>query len=409
MITSSYPKQPGDGTSPFIAYLAEGIAEDPDWQVDLLLPEHPALVRDRVGTRVRLHPYRYAPTVGTTVWGYAASLTADRSVKPLVLLLAPIAFLGGLIEALRLTRGQPLDLVHAHWVLPNGPVAALVARLRGVPLVVSLHGSDMFLAERHPWLGAAARWVFGRTAQVVACSDNLRERALRMGARAADAQTIPYGVDLAAFRPDPSARGWLRERLGLPADASVVLAVGRLVGKKGFDVLLDAWARLAASHPAARLAIAGDGDLRGELESRSTRLGIAPRVSFLGAVRHDEIARLYAGSDVVAIPSVEDETGNVDGLPNVLMESLASGVAVVASRVGGIPTVVRDGLTGVLVSPRSVDELLSALTRLLDDPALAARLGAAARADSEHAQGWEAASRAHVAVYRKALASRGAS
>lgn len=407
MITSSYPKQPGDGTSPFIAYLAEGIAEDADWQVDLLLPEHPALVRDRPGTRARLHPYRYAPSARSAVWGYAASLTADRSVKPQVLALAPIAFVAGLIEALRLTRDQPLDLVHAHWVLPNGPLAALVASIRGVPLVVSLHGSDMFLAERHPWLGAAARWVFSRAAQVVACSDNLRERAIRMGARADHSQTIPYGVDLAAFRPDPAARGWLRERLGVASAAPVVLAVGRLVGKKGFDVLLDAWTRIAASHPAARLAIAGDGDLRGALESQCARLGIAPRVSFLGAVRHDEIARLYAGSDVIAIPSVEDEGGNVDGLPNVLMESLACGVAVVASRVGGIPTVVRDGESGVLVAPRDVEALAGALTTLLDDPALARRLGAAARADSEHAQGWEAAARAHLAVYRKALAPRG--
>ncbi len=405
MITSSYPKQPGDGTSPFIAYLAEGVAAERDCEVDVLLPAHPALARERDGARARLHPYRYAPTPAWSVWGYAASLTADRAIKPRILALVPITFVAGLLRARRLSLRRPPDLVHAHWVLPNGPLAAVIASMRRVPLVVSLHGSDLFLAERHPWLGWAARRVFRRAAQVVACSDNLRERAIRMGARAATTHTIPYGVDLERFRPDPASAAWLRARLGLAPEAPVVLAVGRLVGKKGFDVLLDAWAAVRERHVAAHLVIAGDGDLKDALVERARRLGIAHAVSFAGAVRHDEIARLYAGADVVAIPSVEDEGGNVDGLPNVLMEALAAGAAVVATRVGGIPQTVRDGENGLLIEPRDTAALAGALGRLLADPALTRRLGAGARAGSERAQGWAATVRAHLAVYRAALAA----
>ena len=104
MITSSYPKQPGDGTSPFIAYLAEGVAAERDCEVDVILPEHPSLVRERAGARARLHPYRYALTPGLAIWGYAASLTADRAVKPQILALAPITFLAGLAKAIGLAR-----------------------------------------------------------------------------------------------------------------------------------------------------------------------------------------------------------------------------------------------------------------------------------------------------------------
>ncbi len=406
MITSSYPKHAGDGTSPFIGYLAESIAAHSGCEIDVVLPEHPELVVDRAGTRARLHPYRYAPTAAWSLWGYAASLDADRAVKSRVFLLAPFALLAGLIRALRITRRRPLDVVHAHWVLPNGPIGALTAWLRGVPLVVSLHGSDMYLAERGPWLGWVARQVFRRASQVVACSENLRDRAIRLGAPARATHTIPYGVDLARFRPDAASRAWLRERLGIGAADPVVLAVGRLVGKKGFEVLVRAWPAVIAARPGARLVIAGDGDLREELGEQARSAGCASSVSFVGAVRHDEIPRFYAGSDVVAIPSVQDEGGNVDGLPNVLMESLASGAAVVATRVGGIPHVVEDGVNGVLVEPHDVAALGAALVRLLADPGMARRLGEAARNGAEEQQGWEATARAHLAVYDDAIGSR---
>src|SRR6185312_14264083 len=127
---------------------------------------------------------------------------------------------------------------------------------------------------------------------------------------------IPYGVDSNAFRPDLDLRARGRARLGANNDAPMLIAVGRLVKKKGFEYLIDATARLIREFPNLRVAIAGEGDLKDALRARAEHAGVAAHVQFLGVVPHHEIPALLAAADVAVAPSVHDEAGNVDGLPN---------------------------------------------------------------------------------------------
>ena len=179
----------------------------------------------------------------------------------------------------------------------------------------------------------------------------------------------------------------------------LVVAAGRLVRKKGFEYLID-----AMRHTGARLAIAGEGDLDGELRSRARSEGVADRVHFLGNVAQDDVAAWFAAADIVAIPSVRDDSGNVDGLPNTVMEALASGTPVIATPAGGISTVVRDGENGRLVPERDARALASAIDALASDPAERARLGAAGRALVQTQFGWDAAAARFEAAYDRALA-----
>jgi glycosyltransferase involved in cell wall biosynthesis len=203
---------------------------------------------------------------------------------------------------------------------------------------------------------------------------------------------LPYGVDARAFAPR-APEGALRVRYGVPAQAVLVVAVGRLVEKKGFAYLVDASAKV----PGVHVLIAGDGDLRAALEARAHERR-AP-VTFAGNLARAEVAAVLAAADVVAVPSVIDRAGNVDGLPNVLLEALAAGTAVVATRVAGIPEVVADGENGLLVAPQNADDLASALRRLAEEPEMRARLGAAARQCALSRLSWEA----HAAVLEECL------
>jgi glycosyltransferase involved in cell wall biosynthesis len=218
MLTSSYPKYPGETTAPFIEEIAAGLVRR-GHSVHVVAPFHRDVRRAPVERGVHLHFFRYSPARALNVWGYAESLQADVGLKGAVLAAAPLALGAGMLELLRVTsveqsKGTPrdrstlyalrstFDLIHAHWVLPNGPPAAVVARLRGLPLVVSLHGSDVYLSERAAPLSLAAAATFRGAAAVTACSGDLRDRALRLGARASDVEVIPYGVDPAAFQPE---------------------------------------------------------------------------------------------------------------------------------------------------------------------------------------------------------------
>jgi glycosyltransferase involved in cell wall biosynthesis len=410
MLASSFPKWPGETTAPFIEEIAAGVAAR-GHGVTLLLPAHPELRRDPVVRGVRLRAYRYAPHPALRIWGYAQSLLSDTAIKRRTLLAAPFA-LGA--SALAVARelaaargaGRPYDLVQAHWVLPNGPPAALPAALLGAPLVVSLHGSDIYLAERGWAMALAAAGAFRAAAAVTACSGDLRARGVRLGARPATSAVIPYGVNLRQFRPDAAARAAVRAELGLAEGDPLVIGLGRLVAKKGFGVLLDAWPAVLRAHPRATLAIVGYGDLREPLERQAAELGVAATVRFTGQLERDRAAAYVAAADVFALPIVRE---GVDGLPNALLEALGAGRAVVASRVAGVPDVVDDGVHGLVVPERDPAALAGAIVRLLGDPGLRERLGTAARARVERELTWERAAERFEAVFRLALdAGRGA-
>ena len=395
MLTSSYPKHPGDTTAPFIESIAHAVAAR-GHDVDVILPFHPDLQRGD-GEPVRFFPYRYAPRDAWSLWGYAQSMEADVRVRPGVYLLAPLV-----AAALRLLLGERLlaeryDVVQAHWVVPNAAFVTDLVCAHGVPFVISLHGSDVFLAERFAPARILAGAAFRAAGAVSACSEDLHTRALRLGADPGRTRTVPYGVDLEAFAPGRS-RPDVRARLGVSPESLFVLAVGRLVEKKGFEYLVQAVAGRRDLH----VVIAGDGDLRRPLEQQARKCDAA--VTFPGALDRELTAAALATADVVVVPSVVDRSGNVDGLPNTLLESLAAGRAVVASQVAGIPEVVQDGINGRLVPPKDAAALRNVLLELAAQPGERRRLGQAARHTAVERLDWQVAARAFEECYAQAAA-----
>jgi len=397
MLTTSYPKFPGDGTAPFIERMALAVAEA-GHSVDVVLPRHRDLVTAgrRGAGAIRFFPFFAGPR-RPHLWGYASSMAADRHVRGAALAVAPVAIAAAWARLHAVLRDAPHDVVHVHWLLPNGPVARLAARARGVPLVVSLHGSDMFVAEQSAALAGLARWTIAGAAAVTACSRDLAERAAAFGA---SAEVLPYGVDTAELDAGDPA-GW-RTRAGAGADDFLVAGLGRLVAKKGFTHLIAALAALRAMGVPARLALGGSGDLAAELAAQAAALGCSDAVRLVGDVPHEQVGAFLRAADAVAVPSVRDELGNVDGLPNVLLEALACGRPIVASAVGGIPDVVTADEDGMLVPPADAPALAAALRRLRDDRELAARLGEQARRAAERLS-WAAHGKRLLAIYDRAL------
>ena len=174
--------------------------------------------------------------------------------------------------------------------------------------------------------------------------------------------------------------GEMRRRLGVPADATLVAAVGRLIEVKGLHVLAEAAERILAGRPKVHVAIAGYGPMRARIEEIVARSSARDRVHLAGTLEHGEVAQLLAESDLFVNPGVVDSRGRAEGLGITTLEAMASGLAVVGSRVGGIPETMVDGVTGLLVPPGDVGALAGAVGRLLDDEAMRRRMGEAGRA-----------------------------
>jgi glycosyltransferase involved in cell wall biosynthesis len=399
-LTQTYPRFAADTAGPFIRELARALVRAGD-SVRVLVP-HAAGVRDAWDDDgVEVIAFRYAP-VAFEVLGYGRSLAADERVRLRAGAAAPLYLLGARRALEREQRRRPADLVQAHWLVPNaiaavGPVSAQ-RRRRAAAFAVGVHGSDVFLAERR-LARPLVRRALADCDVLTGCSGELVARACALGLPPERSRVIPYGVDVATFAPDPARRIAWRRRLGIPDDAPLLLGLGRMATKKGFQVLVPELAALLAAVPAAHVVLAGDGDLLAPL--RHAAVPLAGRVHFPGTVYRDALPDLFRAADVFTLPAVHDGKGNVDGLPNVILEAMASGLPVVATAVSGIPLAVRDGQEGLLVAEGDGAALRQALADLLADPERARALGAAARARAVAELTWEAV----AARYREAYAA----
>src|SRR5215831_3777879 len=374
MVTTSYPRFPGDSVGTFMEPIAKGVAAR-GHEVHIVAPWHPRLARGKVEDGVFFHFFKYAPIAPLNVFGYAAGLQADVRLKRTAWMAAPLALASGWFKAMRVAQKRRATVMHGHWVVPGGVIAS--AARPALPLVVSLHGSDVFVAEKNAPARAAATRVFRRAGFVTACSADLAARATALGAPADRLAVVPYGVNTTRFAPSAETRARVRLGAGIDGAAPVLFAAGRLVRKKGFEYLLDALPHVDSR---AQLVLAGAGDLDRELRDRAGAAGVADRVRFLGDVTQDDVAAWLAAADVAVVPSVRDDSGNVDGLPNTVLEALASGTPVVATPAGGIGSVIADGDSGLIVPERDPAALARAIGALLGDPARGRSIGAAARA-----------------------------
>lgn len=403
MVTSSYPRFPGDSVGTFMEPIAKSVAAR-GHDVHVVAPWHPLVRRDTIEGRVRFHFYKYAPVRTLNVFGYAAALRADVRLRAAAYAAAPLALAQGWRKARWVARRHDATIVHGHWVVPGGITAALAAPQ--LPLVVSLHGSDVFVAETVTFARLAARATFARAGAITACSDDLARRAIALGADPARTEVVPYGVDRTRFRPDPAERRTVRAALGVTDQDVLVFAAGRLVRKKGFEYLIDAVSTLPAGFRCV-LAIGGAGDLEEELRIRASSTGA--NVRFLGNLAQDRVAAHMAAADVIVVPSVRDDAGNVDGLPNVVLEALASGTALVTTAAGGIGAVVTHNRNALVVPERDPAAIREAVLELAEDPGRRARLGEEAGALVDAEYGWPKTAARLEAAYERALAlkSRG--
>jgi glycosyltransferase involved in cell wall biosynthesis len=300
-----------------------------------------------------------------------------------------------ILEQIRgVIAGERPALVHTHLFTADawGRAAALLA---GVPAVCTAHSSDPW----RRWHQRLADGILSRlTDRVVAVSDDVaRSRRSRERVPSAKLTTIPNGIDPARFDPRTDV-GPTRAALRLPDGIPVIGILGRLHPAKGHPVLFEAVRRLLAHGRRVAVLVVGEGELREELEALARRLGLDGSVRFLG--RRADIPAILNLLDVVVMPS------RWEGLPIALLEAMAAGRPVVAAAVGGIPEVIVDGETGVLVPPGDPERLCAAVARLLDGPGEARRLGEAARACALARYDVVTMARSYEAVYEAVLAQR---
>ncbi|PYO96184.1 MAG: hypothetical protein DMD60_11315 [Gemmatimonadetes bacterium] len=369
-VVTAFPRTPDDVIVPWLVELLKRL-QVAGHDVEVFTSSYRG-APDQVFAGIPVHRFRYFPRRWENLTHEEAA--PDRMKRSWLYRLMPACFVGaGMAAIWRLCRRNRYDVIHVHWPLPLALFGWAAQCARPARLVTTFYGVELrWVKGALPFLKGFLAWAARRSDRVVAISNytagELRELA------DVSIEVIPYTTSLPEVAPAPAPTlSEARDGTG------PVLFVGRLVERKGVAHLLAAIARLAASGGRPRLEIVGDGPERPALEALAERLGVAGRVVFRGQIPPAELQASYARAAVCVLPSVLDARGDTEGLGVVLLEAMNHGTPVVASRVGGIPDIVEDGVSGLLVPPGDADALAAALQRLRDDPALARRLGEAGR------------------------------
>ena len=301
---------------------------------------------------------------------------------------------------LRLLRQENFDLLHAHWILPQGLIAILAKTIHPIPLVTTAHGADAFAFKgrlnsfiKRLVVSKSDAWTANTAATFSAVGDQISM---------SPAQLIPMGVDIDRF-----ANGDRKALRALVNENDfLLLFVGRLVEKKGVDDLLRALALLPATlKPRIRLWIIGDGDLRAALEKAAVEWAIDKQVRFWGMVRNHDLPNFYAAGDLFVAPSTEARSGDSEGQGVVFLEAFAARLCVLATRSGGIDAVVRDGYTGILVQPNQPQEIAAAIEQLMCDSALRTTLADNGYGEVKERYDWRHIAGEFDKLYRESIAS----
>jgi len=298
---------------------------------------------------------------------------------------------GTWLQALRLARyirKHRVQVVHSYGLYPNLFLVP-AAKLAGAPVIIAS------IRDRGDILTPAQRWFQKLTCRLADCvlvnARAIRDTLIAQGFRSDNISVIRNGIVPAKYSREPQSSR-IRRELRVPPDAPLIVVLSRLNPMKGLEYFLDAARMVAPRFPEARFLVVGDGRSKSELAERAAQSGLKERVLFTGF--RTDAPDLLAEATLSVLPSLSE------GLSNTVLESMASGVPVIATDVGGNPELIDDGVSGLLVPPRNADALAAAMIRLLKNPVLAAMLSEAARRRIEQLFGMEASVHAVERLYR---------
>jgi len=402
ILTHGYPRFPDDITAPFIESIAETLQQHGGVDVTVLTPDTPRFARSATDGTVNLQTYRYFFPRQLQLLGYSNTLVNDCALKKYVYLLAPFLFFSGIFHLFRLHRKHRFDVIHAQWLLPNGFIGAIVCKLCKIPLVITLQGSDIFVSNLNPIFKGMAKWTLKHAAMVTSVTPTFLPELEALGVPEEKRCMIPNGVTPSMFfTPSEKRITQLREKLSIPENGLVVFALGRIVLKKGFDVLIQTLSHVQKEVQDVTVIIGGDGSDLSRLKTLAEAEGISNIIRFPGTINRADVPTYFHLCDLFVLPAVFDPKGNVDGCPTVILEAMACGKPVVSSEISGIPIVVKDGETGLLVGEKNVDALATAIISLLENPVKREQFGRAGQQRIQQELTWTKMIGQYISIYQQ--------
>lgn len=388
VIGSVYPRFHEDAEVPWlrtsIAHLKKAGLD-----IQVLAPAYKGLKSHEIDG-VKVNRFRYAPAK----WEFLTheeGAPSKMANKPWLQLLAIPYIISGFFKCIKICRKFKPDIIHAHWPFPHAYIALGAAKLFKIPLVLNFHGAELLLIRKKKWVKPLLKFAIGQAQAVFANSSFTASKIKAL--RNVDVEWSPYGTTLETgtgnAEPHP-VQGKFK-----------ILFVGRHIERKGVRYLIEAAKYLPRDQ--FEIRIVGVGDLTEELKKLASE-SVTPdfaEIVFTGKLSPEALANEYKSANVFTLPAIVDSKGDTEGLGVVLIEAMELGLPIVASNVGGIPDVVIDGETGILVPEKDPEALANAYKRLASNPELISQLLAGAQKRIAECFTWDGIIDRQIAVYNR--------
>lgn len=390
VIGSVYPRFHEDAEVPWlrtsIAHLKKAGLD-----IQVLAPAYKGLKSHEIDG-VKVNRFRYAPAS----WEFLTheeGAPSKMANKPWLQLLAIPYIISGFFKCIKICRKFKPDVIHAHWPFPHAYIALGAAKLFKIPLVLNFHGAELLLIRKKKWVKPLLKFAISQAQAVFANSSFTASKIKAL--RNVEIEWSPYGTTLETgtgnAEPHP-VQGKFK-----------ILFVGRHIERKGIRYLIEAAKYLPRDQ--FEIRIVGVGDLTEELKKLASESATpnSAEIIFTGKLSPEALANEYKTANVFTLPAIVDSKGDTEGLGVVLIEAMELGLPIVASNVGGIPDVVIDGETGILVPEKDPEALANAYKRLAAEPELVKLLLAGAQKRIAECFTWDGIIERQIAVYNKVL------
>jgi glycosyltransferase involved in cell wall biosynthesis len=392
VIGSVYPRFHEDAEVPWlrtsVAHLKQAGVE-----IQVLAPAYKGLKSHEIDG-VKVNRFRYAPA-GWEFLTHEEGAPSKMASKPWLQLLAIPYIISGFFKCIKICRKFRPDVIHAHWPFPHAYIALGAAKLFRIPLVLNFHGAELLLIRKKKWVKPLLKFAIGQAQAVFANSSFTAGKIKAL--RNVDVEWSPYGTTLETS--SASGDGIAPHPIN---GKFKILFVGRHIERKGIRYLIEAAKYLPRDQ--FEIRIVGVGDITNKLKSQAAEISTTPdsaNIIFTGKLSPEELANEYKTANVFTLPAIVDSKGDTEGLGVVLIEAMELGLPVVASNVGGIPDVVVDGVSGILVPEKDPQALANAYKRLATDPELLKQLLAGAQKRIAECFTWSKIVERQIAVYEK--------
>ena len=406
ILTHTFPRFSEDTAAPFMDGVAGGIKNAGN-EVYVLAPFSKLFKNIKRDYKVITYKYVFPDFLHKL--GYSETLSDDKKLKILSLFLSPLMLLFGTIALYRLVKKERIDLINAHWILPNGFMACVVSVLTGVLVVSTLPGSDVYLANKNILFKMMARFATRYSRAVTSNSPQLlddlasiysRDEAVALNLKKKFFPII-YGVDPHKFKPMRQNLEKIRRELKVRKNQRVVLGVGRLVAKKGFRYLIEAAPLILKKHPNTVFVVTGEGEQKNILEELSVKLKVARNFRFPGRINYKDLVNYYNFADVFILPSIRDEEGNLDDQSVSVVEAMACGKPVITTNFPGYSLVVSQNKNGYLVDEKNPGQISAVVNKLLKSRRLMIEMGKKGRETVLKKLSWNFIGKQYSSLFNK--------